>query len=190
MQFDFNAAANFQFTPQSIHGPVRQISLHRLARALVVSMNPQRNFAAFAGSQPQLIAQRDRLKNRAQLVIAVRTFPQNVESQIYFCKRWNAYFAHAPYCGLVSCAEDFCATRCFICESFFSSSAILSVSTSAGRECFHSTSDFSHSEAASSGRPVLAYKSPRCEWMVASWLSCSSAWLSATSDSPNLFSFK
>ena len=47
--------------------------------------------------------------------------------------------------------------------SFFSSSAILSVSTSAGSECFHSASDFSHSEAAISGRPVLAYKSPRCE---------------------------
>src|SRR5580698_283489 len=105
--------------------------------------------------------QRNGLKYGTKFVVAVRTLPKNIEAQIDFGKRGDADFAHAVYCGFASCGEDFCATRCFTWESFFSISAILSFSTSAGSERCHSVSDFSHSMAARSVRPDLANTSAR-----------------------------
>src|SRR5580658_1290800 len=96
------------------------------------------------------------LKDGAEFVVAVAALAQNIQAQIDFRERWNADFAHAAYWGLASCGTDFCATRCLVCPTFFSSSAILSLSMSAGSERRHSVSDFSHSAAASSLRPSFA----------------------------------
>jgi hypothetical protein len=100
--------------------------------------------------------QRDGLKDGAQFVKPVGAFSEDIQAEIDFGERGNTDFGHALDYGLASLAVDFCATRCFDCESFFSSSATLSVSRSAGRERRHSARDFSHSAAAKSLRPVLA----------------------------------
>src|ERR1700722_830014 len=139
--------------------------------------------------------QGDGLKDGAELVITVGALAEDVQAQIDFRECWDADFAHADYSTcparfywcLASCGTDFCATRCLVWPTFLSSSAILSVSMSAGSERRHSESDFSHSAAASSVRPSLEYTSPRCEWMVGSWLSRSTALRSVASASANLF---
>jgi len=77
---------------------------------------------------------RNALKNCPELVVSIRTFSKDIEAQVDFGKREDANFAHAAYWGFASCGEDFCATRCFTWESFFSISAILSFSMSAGKE--------------------------------------------------------
>src|SRR5216684_5650497 len=100
--------------------------------------------------------QRNALEDGAKLVIAIAAPAEDIEAEIDFRECGDADFAHAVYCGLASCEEDFCATRCFTCPSLFSNSATLSLSMSAGSERRHSTSDFSHSAAARSPRPILA----------------------------------
>src|ERR1700722_2111106 len=144
----------------------------------------------FRGPQAQLVVQRNALKNCAEFMVAVRRFSEDIEAQVDFGKRGNANFAHAVYWGFASCGEDFCATRCFTWESFFSISAILSFSMSAGSERCHSVRDFSHSIAARSVRPDLAYTSARWERIVASWLSRATALRSVASASASLFSRK
>src|SRR5215475_4264941 len=102
------------------------------------------------------------MENGPQLVIAVGPLSQNVQTEIDFREGWDFDFAHSAYRGLASCVEDFCATRCLVCDNFLSNSAILSVSMSAGNDRRHSDSDFSHSAAACSVRPSFEYTSPRC----------------------------
>src|SRR6202040_1094216 len=114
-------------------------------------------------AQLKFIVQGDGLKKGAPIVIAIGAFAENVQPQIDLRERWDADLAHAAYWCLASCGTDFCATRCLVWPTFLSSSAILSVSTSAGSERRHSDNDFSHSAAANSVRPSLEYTSPRCE---------------------------
>src|SRR5229473_3496789 len=100
--------------------------------------------------------QRNSLKNSSQFVKSIGAFAEDIQAEVDFCKRGNTDFGHALDYGFASLVVDFCATRCFDCESFFSSSATLSLSMSAGSERRHSASDFSHSAAARSPRPILA----------------------------------
>src|SRR5256885_12922200 len=58
-----------------------------------------------------------------------------------FCESGNAHFGHALNYGFASLVVDFCATRCFDREIFFSSSATLSVSMSAGSRSEEHTSE-------------------------------------------------
>src|SRR5262249_57600574 len=100
------------------------------------------------------------LKNRAKLVKAVRTLSQNFQPQINFRKGWNLYFRHRAYFGCAAFGDDFCATRCFDWLTFFSTSAILSVSKSAGSTRPHSSSAFSPFSASRSPPPPLPLPPP------------------------------
>src|SRR5260370_4878657 len=103
-----------------------------------------------------MVAQRNSLKNGAQFMKSIGAFSEDVQAEINFCERGNADFRHALNYGFATLVADFCATRCLDCESFFSSSATLPASMSAGSERRHSPRDFSHSAAASSLRPIFA----------------------------------
>jgi hypothetical protein len=156
VQFDFGSRADLQFFTQRVNRPVDQIFLEWLPRQRFASPDRQRNSRSAGSAQPQFIVQRNALEDRAKFVITVGALAQDMEAEIDFRECGDADFAHAAYCGLASCEADFCATRCFTCPSLFSTSATLSLSMSPGNERRHSASDFSHSAAARSVRPVLA----------------------------------
>src|SRR5260370_10602559 len=106
-----------------------------------------------------MVAQRNSLKNSAQFMKSIGAFSEDVQAEIDFCERGNADFGHALNYGFAALVADFCATRCFDCEIFFSSSATLSASMSAASERRHSPRDFSPSPAATSLRPTLSSRS-------------------------------
>src|SRR5207249_5399261 len=100
---------------------------------------------------------RDSLKNGPQFVKSIRAFAEDIQAKVDFCESGNAHFGHARNYGLASLVVDFCATRCFDREIFFSSSATLSVSMSAGSERRHSTRNFSISAPLGWPGPALPW---------------------------------
>jgi len=162
LQLDFHAAADSQFAPQRIDGAIHKIFLHRFRGEQLVPLDAQRSSLAARSAQPQFVLQRDGLKNGPQFVKSIFAFAEDIQRRLIFANR---------ECGLRACAELRLRVTCrgFLRHAMLRlrelllEFATLSVSMSAGSERRHSTSDFSHSAAARLPRPVLAYRSPRCE---------------------------
>src|SRR6202795_4061539 len=86
------------------------------------------------------------LKNGAEFVVAVGALSQHFQTQVDLAVRRDTDCSHSMTQGLASEAGVFCATRCLYWLSFFSTSATLSSSRSAGKERCHSFRAFSHSK--------------------------------------------
>src|SRR5260370_28826189 len=100
--------------------------------------------------------QPDGLKNSAQLMVAVGALSQHFQTQVDLGVRRNSNCWHSRTQGLASAGGVFCATRCLFWLRFFSTSATLSSSMSAGKDQCLSLTDFSHLTTASSMRPYFA----------------------------------
>src|SRR5260221_1352968 len=187
LQQDFDAWAQGRFTAQSVHRAVNQILLALFLREGFVALNLQRDARTSRGPEPQSVMQRHGLKYGAEFVVAVGALSQHFQTQVDLGVRRNSDCSHLRTQGLASAGGVFCATRCLFWLSFFSTSATLSSSRSAGKERCHSLIDFSHSATARSIRPCLASTSPKCSRMVGSWDSRSTALRSVSSACSSLF---
>src|SRR4029077_16233885 len=71
-ELDFDAGANAEFPLQCVHRGIDQILADRLEREGLVSLNGETNTGSPGGAQPQLIVQRNGLKDSGGVVVAVR----------------------------------------------------------------------------------------------------------------------
>src|ERR1700722_2654791 len=187
LQGDLDAGANAAFAAQGVHGAVHQVLLHLFLGEGFIALNLQGDAGAARGAELQGVMQPNSLKNSAQFVVAVGALSQHFQTQVDLGVRRNTDCWHSMTQGLASAGGVFCATRCLYWLSFFSTSATLSSSRSAGKERCHSLRDFSHSTTASSMRPSFASTSPKCARMVGSCDSRSRALRSVSSAWSSLF---
>ena len=95
IEIDLDTRADPELAAQSIDRFINEIFARRLARKGLVSGNVQANTRGFGIAQPQLIVERNGLKDSAEFVISVRALAKNVQPQIYFGEGWDSDFAHA-----------------------------------------------------------------------------------------------
>src|SRR5580704_1269009 len=187
LENDFDAGAGATLAAQGIHGSVDEIFFDFFFGEAFVAPDLQGDTGAARRTEFQSVMQGYCLKDRTQFVVAVGALSQHFQTQVHLGVRRNSDCSHSLTQGLASAGGVFCATRCLFWLSFFSTSATLSSSRSAGKERCHSLRDFSHSTTASSMRPCFASTSPKCARMVGSCDSRSRALRSVSSASSSLF---
>src|SRR5260370_28116065 len=67
----------------------------RLEEEGLVPLNGESNCLIVGGAQAQFIVQGNGLKDGAELVVGVRAFAENVQSEIDLGEGWDSDFAHA-----------------------------------------------------------------------------------------------
>src|SRR5580692_2980600 len=187
LENDFDSRANAGFAAQGTDGAVDQIFFDLFLREGFIAPDLQGDAGTARETKFQRVMQPYGLKNGAQFMVTVGALSQHLQTQVHLGVRRNTDCSHSLTQGLASAGGVFCATRCLYWLSFFSTSATLSSSRSAGKERCHSLRDFSHSTTASSMRPCFASTSPKCARMVGSCDSRSRALRSVSSASSSLF---
>jgi hypothetical protein len=91
-QLNADTVRNPKFAPDRVHRPIHQILVGWLSRKGRIALDSQFDPRLARFFETQLILERNRLKNGAEIVKIVSPFAEDFEAQVDFGKGWDADF--------------------------------------------------------------------------------------------------